>query len=188
MPVPTASCADLISGDVCCDTTWLVGDRIRSVAFEAVCCCAETGCNGRAWRSFTTIGSQIQDPLGESLIVSMPSLSPTSTTDRGKLPILTPHRAIYLVQIRETGWPTIHTTGGGEIVVPDSNVVNAVSKHVQSHGEKMYRALVGGQQAYTLFPPRTNSHITGVTISPLTPLGPDLLVGWSMQVAVDMKL
>lgn len=188
MPVPTASCADLISGDVCCDTTWLVGDRLRSVAFEAVCCCAESGCASRPWRSFTTIGTQIQDPLGESLIVTMTSLAPTSTTDRGKLPIITPHRAIYLIQMRESGWPTIKTNANNEILVPDSSLVNAVSKHVQAHGEKMYRALVGGQQAQTLFAPRTNSHITGVTISPLTPIGPDMLAGWSMQVAVDMKL
>jgi hypothetical protein len=186
--IPTANCADGVSPDVACSSTWLIGERIRTVAFEGLCGC---DCDIQ-FRSYTVIGNQIQDPIGNSLISTMLGLGPVSTTASGALPIVATHRARYLLELRDVGWPTIEVDEEGNyILIPDSSEFNAASKHAQSHGETMYRSLVNAIQRRTLFASALHPHIVSesIRLSELTPISPQAIqVGWSVNVDVPLRL
>lgn len=188
MPVPTSACAEAIGSDVACDTTWLIGERIRTVAFSGVC-----GCNcSQPFRSFTSIGTIIQDPLGDSLIIAMISLGAAATTGRGAtLPAVT-HVAQFRLELRDNGWPVVQRDESERVIsFPDSSLVNAVSKHAQSHGEMMYRSIVNAVQMHTLFAGSANGHVIAesIGVSPIVPINPSGgQVGWGINVNVPLRL
>lgn len=181
---------------MCCDTLWLIGDRIRTVAFQAVLACADESCT-QAFRSYSTIGNRIQDAHGDSVILSMTSAddAPMTSTSQGRQMQISVTRANYLLELRENGWPQSKVNGRNQIETPDSALINAVSKHASGHGEKMWRALKNGAVRqtgpYALFPVATNPHVIhkGVAVSRLTPIDPrGFQVGWSLTVTVDTTL
>lgn len=191
MPLPAVNCANGITPDVVCDTTWLMGERIRTVAFDGLCTCdCET-----AFRSYTTIGTTIEDPLGDSLIITLVGLTSAITVNQtitGATPVAGFHRARFLLELRDNGWPTIERDEFGNYVnIPDSVDVNAMSKHSQSHGEKMYRSLANATQMRTLFPSASNPHVIqeAVRLGEIVPLQPQgIQVGWTIFIDVPLRL
>jgi hypothetical protein len=188
MPIPTASCAEDIPDNVCCDTTWMIGDRIRTVAWAGLQSC-DKGCSERTFRSYTTIGSRIEEPLGESLVVAMTDLDvrPDASGQTGMFLV---HVATYRVELRENGWPMVeHDESENIIFVPDSRMINALSRHVQSHGEKVWRAVTDGVARQTLFRPGRNPHVYSTTVTTMRPIGPEAFqAGWGFGVRVEMSL
>lgn len=188
MAIPTSDCATAVGPDVACDTLWLMAERIRSVAFDGLCSCdCET-----EFHSHTTVGNQIQDPIGDSLIATMLGVGPVNTTNSGALPIAATHRARFLVELRDNGWPTIEADENGNIIViPSSADFNVASKHAMSHGEKMYRSLVNTIQMRTLFASALHPRIIAesIRLSEMTPISPQAIqVGWSVNVDVPLRL
>lgn len=198
MPLPHASCADDIPADTCCNTFWLIGERIRTVATNAVCSCIEPDCADRELRSYQTEGEQIQDPLGESVIVAfvrssvrIDGLNPNQSVQPT---VIT--RAEFRVQLLETGWPTIQARQStASIEAPDSAMIHALAKHARGHAEKMWRAVLNAasttNQAAKLFPSSSNPHILtkGVGVGEMRPLPrPGPFIGYAFNVTVDTKL
>lgn len=174
----------------------MIGDRIRTVAFQAVLDCVDESCT-QAFRSYSTIGTRIQDAHGDSVILTMTSADNSSmtSTPQGRQMQIGVTRANYLLELRENGWPQSKVNGRNQIETPDSAMLNAVSKHASGHGEKMWRALVNASVRQVgpnaLFPVDCNPHILhkGVTVSRLSPIDPRAFqVGWSMTVTVDTTL
>lgn len=194
MPIPTAACADDIPADVCCDTIWLIGDRIRTVATAGLMECFDPACADREFRSFSSWGERLQDPLGESLIVSWIRNSVVTTRGLGSMAPATATRAEYLIELRENGWPAIESANGS-IIERDSDVMNIASKHATGHAERMWRAVVDAAQrqigAGALFALPANSHIIhgSIQIGDLTPIDPQgRQVGSKFNVSVSMAL
>lgn len=196
MPLPTADCAENIPSTVCCDTFWLVGERIRSVAATAVLACMEEKCD-ETFTTWQTHGSRIEWPHGESLIVTFVRATPkvSSRQTAGPLAPLVVTRAEYLVELRENGWPTISADPTQTIHTPEWERYNALAKHASAHGEKMWRALVNAASTTTptkrMFHPSTNQHVLekGVLVGDITPLDrPGPQAGYRVTVTVDMRL
>jgi hypothetical protein len=187
--LPDTGCAGDVTGEVTCSTTWLIGERIRTVAFNGACGC---DCD-RPFRSYTTIGTTIQDPLGDSLIITLVSLDQSSRSARGNTLMIGTHVAAYRLELRDNGWPVITKDEQDKMIyVPSAEEINAKSQHAQSHGEKMYRALVNAAQTRTLFPITSgNHHIVqdGIAIQPMIPLNPQATqVGWGLNINVHLML
>lgn len=195
MPIPAESCPPGTTPDVCCDTLWLIGDRIRTVACDAVMCCVDPDCKTEM-RSYMTMGTRIQDLIGDSLIVTMvrAEQAPTNSTDRGRSGPLPITRATYLMELRENGWPKAKVSGRN-IEVPDPAEVHPASAHSYSHAEKMWDAVLNGAASFTsadaLFPVSKNPHImqNGVSVGPLLPVGPQTYqAAWTVEIVVDARL
>lgn len=192
MALPAASSPAAIPLDYCCDTLSLMADRIRTVALDGLCSCLDGSCADRSFRSFVSIGPTIEDPLGDSLIVHMPTFGPTpgSTDTQGNLRLVANYRGDFEVQLRENGWPTIEVDEMGQVIqVPDSDMVNVVARHAMGHGERMYRALAHAITKRELFLPTQNPHIGQIQLSNLTPMQPSaFIVGYSATVRVETVL
>jgi len=194
--MPSADCPENISGSVCCDSFWLIGERIRSVAFDGVMACMEEDCS-ETFTSWQTEGAQIEWPHGESLIVTFVRASPkiSSRNTAGPLAPLVVSRAEYLVELRETGWPILSTDPTQTIHTPEWQEYHALAKHSRAHGEKMWRSLVNAaattKPAERMFQVATNPHVLdkGVLVDDLLPLtrqGPQ--TGYRVTVTVDTRL
>jgi len=196
MPMPSASCPENISSSVCCDSFWLIGERIRTVAYNAVMACMEEDCS-ETFTTWQTEGGQIEWPHGESLVVTFVRASPkVSSRERsGPLAPLVVSRAEYLVELREKGWPILSTDPTQTIHTPQWQEYHALAKHFRAHGEKMWRALVNAAAttkiAEQMFLPSTNPHVLnkGVLVDDLVPItrqGPH--TGYRCTVTVDTRL
>ncbi len=196
MPLPSAACPADINGDVCCDTFWLIGERLRTVACEGVCACMDPDCADQEFISYQNEGPQASDALGESLAVNFiraavridsrrrnSTISPTFVT-----------RVEYRLELLESGWPIL-SNPDGTIIPADRAALHALSKHARGHAEKMWRSIAGAaattDQTKALFPSATNPHVAsrGVTVGDLQPLPrPGPQVGYYMNVSVDTML
>lgn len=197
MPLPAAGCAADVSSDVCCDSFWLIGERLRTVACNGVCSCMDPDCAEREFRSYQTANVNIQDPLGESLIVSLQRVGLRSdSTGRNRAVNRTfVTRSEWRIQLLENGYPTAQEEYGQVIVPPDWQMVDALTKHGFGHAEKMWRALLQAATTTTLadmlFRPSSNPHIVQnrVVVGDLIPMsrpGPQL--GYELSVTVDSML
>lgn len=191
MAIPPSDCG--VDGSVCCDTFWLIGERIRDVACTGLTSCLVDDCG--EFESYQTEGDIITDPVGESLIVSFlrASVRPDSTRPTGAVSPVFVTRATFRVQLLENGWP--HVTGGAEITPPARAEICAAARHARGHAEAMWRAVVGAaattDQTKALFPRASNPHVMsrGVTVGDLAPMPrPGPQIGYQMDVSVDTKL
>ena len=195
MPLPLAANAADIPTDVCCTTEWELGERIRLLAFNAVCACIEPDCIAPKLRSWQTEGPRSLDVLGDSLTVSF--LGNLERGD-GRTPLGNARpagatRAQFRVELRENGWPIIREHAATQTVqLPDHQVVNAVAKHARGHASKMRRALKNAAlhtiQAQRMFPTTSFPHVLhrGVSIGDLTTTGPSgPQIAYSLIVTVD---
>lgn len=192
MALPAADTPADIPSTVCCDTVSLMADRIRTVALGGLCDCIEEACADREFRSYTTVGPRIEDPLGDALIAHLLSLGPTigSSNNFGRLLPVAVHQARFEVRLLENGWPMIDTYDMTEqIVVPDSDMVNAITLHTMGHAERFYRALVDAIQRRELFLSSTNPHIGQIVLGNLEPVQPtSFIVGWRTELTVEVTL
>lgn len=192
-----ASAADVPS-DVCCDTWWLIGERIRTIAFAGVCQCIDPSCVDREFSSYSTEG-EIHSILGESLVISFLGAGISSgSSARSGAPRPTPiTQARYRLELRENGWPLpVRVDGSTETIVQaDWQMLHVLSKHARAHGEKMWRSLVQSVTTSDLttmmFRPSLHPHILqrGVILGDITPLpntGPQC--GYRMNVTVNTQL
>jgi hypothetical protein len=203
LPLPQADCPENISADVCCTSFWLVGERIRTVAYTAVLACLYPGeedpeqvCDG-VLTTWQTHGPRIEWPHGESLVVTFLRATPkiSSRERSGPLAPVVVTRAEYLVELRENGWPILTTDPTQTIHTPQWEMYYALAKHASGHGEKMWRALVNAasttRPAQRMFNPTTNPYVLdkGVLVNDLVPLDrPGPQAGWKVTVTVDMKM
>ena len=197
MPLPIANCAADISSDVCCDTIWLMGERIRTVALDAVLTCVDDDCANEAITSWQTEGDRSGSVKGNTLVVSFvtAALAPSGQRRSGS-PRPTPiTRASFRVELRETGWPFITERASVQsIKLPDPQIVHAVAKHARAHGERMWRALLNAGSttvpAQRMFDPLYNPHIMdkGVGIGTLRPRPSANMVTYEVDITVDHVL
>lgn len=190
MPLPAIDCPPDTPPEVCCNTFSLIGDRIRTVAFQAVMKCIGPDCCETPYRSYLTFGPRIEDIAGDSLIVTMIDATQHQVTRNGRVMATPATRTQWLVELRENGWPAAHRNRTNMIEVPDSAIIDAKARHALGHGESMWSALVRGaaQQNYPtggLFPGPKNRHILGVAVSAYRPLPPQTTQVVS-QVAVTV--
>lgn len=96
------------------------------------------------------------------------------------------------LELREVGWPIAREHDATQtIVLPDPAVVNALARHVLSHGASIWRALVRGAATTMpddrLFPTAEFPTITprGVSIGDLEPIAEAHCAGWGITVTVD---
>lgn len=198
MPMPSAGSAADISQDVCCDTFWLIGERIRTVAFNAVCRCIDPTCINRAFASGSTEG-EIYSILGESLMITFVDAEVRSVQKSGggnlrPTPIT---RLNYRLELRENGWPLpVRKHDATEsIIQTEWEMCHVLSKHARGHGEAMWRAVVNGasttRREGRMFDPALHPFIMerGVGVGRMTPLpntGPQC--GYRLPVTVDTQL
>lgn len=199
MPLPVVSCAADIPSDVCCDTWWLIGERIRTIACNAVCSCVDPDCADRPFATWQSEGSDVDEPLGESLVVSFVSAELRTDTEgfnsRARPWPVT--RVIHNVDLRENNWPIQTRNDLNQVItVPDPAIIHGLTKIARGHAEKMWRALVDASTSTSLerrmFTPAANPHIMerGISISAVRPHqtmhGPQ--AGYRIVVAVDHQL
>lgn len=198
MPMPSAGCAADIPSDVCCDSFYLIGERIRTVAFGGVCGCTQASCGDRQFTSYSVEGEPYAI-LGETLTCTFLSAEITAAQRNGAgnvtpLPVT---RLTYRLELRENGWPlpaTAHMSTQ-TLVQADWRVIHALAAHARSHGEKMWRAVAHAAATTKvderLFRPSLHPFVMerGVGIGRMTPLantGPQC--GYRMDVTVDTQL
>jgi hypothetical protein len=195
MPLPASDCPTGCPPDTCCNTLFLMADRIRTVAFDAVLCCVDESCR-QPYRSYVVAGNRIQDLVGDSVIVTLQTATSAAMTNtpQGRLSPLSVTRSTFLLELRENGWPQAKTVGRN-IEVPSGESLNAASAHSMAHAEKMWRSLVDAAATRNgnnrLFPITNNHHVIqgGVGVGPLTPVGPQAYqMAWSVIVTVDHTL
>lgn len=193
MPLPIADCVDDIPAETCCTVLFDVADRVRHIATTAVENCFVEQCSHLPWRSYVTVGSSPEDYHGDCLVVQMTGIRPSSqsTTSTKTLGVVV-FEADYRVQLWETGWPTMETIYNGEgdvinIILPDSEIVNAVARHAYAHGESMYRALADAVAKRTLLTPVAGNfgHAQISALEPTNPSGG--LAGWSTTIRVQIQ-
>lgn len=188
MPIASIDCPCDTGADVCCSTLFLKGDRIRTVAWNAVLACRdETCCGDIEGSSYMTLGPVTYDPHGDSVIVSMLSSGPAGTTRGGHTPSVIPLRTTYKVEIRFRGWPTIQA--GPPPYTPTAAEYASATKHVLGHAEKAYRAVKNAVATHTLFVPALNPDVIfkGVRVSDLVAVQPtSIIAGMQFGVAVDI--
>lgn len=189
--IPATDCPPATADDTCCRSFWLVADRIRTVAFDAVVTCAHEECD-KELGSYVDHGDRTQDPIGNNVVVAINRATVAYPTRGGRQLGLAITRLSLRVELRETGWP-MPSGVGGSIKVPAGASYNYASQYVYDHGEAMWRALVNAagsvQPGVRMFDPQANPHIPhpGVAIGDLLPLR-DALVGWMVPVTVDLSL
>jgi hypothetical protein len=199
VPLPSSSCAADVSGDTCCDSAWLVGERIRTIACEGVSACLDPECADGEFRSYQTEG-ELQDPSPECLVVvftGMDLRSGSTDTQRNARTVLIT-RLTYRVELIEGGWPNLRVDQQtNTLIPPDWEMQHALSKHARGHAEKMWRALQRSVVANTtnaagaMFPLGTNPHVIrrGVGLGRLTPRPrPGPQIGYSIDITVDTTL
>jgi hypothetical protein len=198
MPMPSKGCAADVPSDVCCDTWWLIGERIRTVAFHGVCACIDPTCVDREFASYSTDGD-IHSILGESLAMTFLGAEVASgqTGRTGNVRPTPMTRLSFLLELRENGWPLpAHTHAATETIVQaDWQMLHALSKHSRGHAEKMWRAVANAASttrlADRMFSPSLHPFIMerGIGIGRITPLpefGPQC--GYRLPITVDMQL
>lgn len=198
MPIPTLdACTDDFDAETCCNTFFLIGQRILQVAWSGLAGCIDADCSDREFRTFVTFGERIQDPLGDSLIVALANATSASltTTPRNRLFPASVTQLIWRVELRDNGFPTIERNQSGQIEVPDWRAFQHATQHTMDHGEMLWRTLVdaGAQRSNgtRMFPLPANGHVLqgGVNVGSLRPIGPQAFqAGWAVDVTVDVKL
>lgn len=190
MPLPLNDCVDDIPTDVCCPTLFGIADRIRCIATEALMPCLDPNlCTELGFRSIVAMNPH-DDFFGDILTVSLTSWSvdSSSQTANNTLPVLLTV-AEYMLELTETGWPVPEVNEQNEIInVPPADMTNALSRHVYSHGEVVYRALLDvaarkqfWRESIGLPTDRFSAFQLG-NVTPLPPAG--RLVGWRIPMRV----
>lgn len=196
MPILAEDCPDCTPAETCCDSLFLVGDRIRTVAWEAVECCVTANCD-KPFRTYTTFGNRIEDVLGDSLIVTLQQATnaPATTSTQGRVQPYALTRASFLLELRENGWPQSKVNSGKVIEVPDSDVIEAAAQHAMGHASAMWAGLMNAAASRNgstrMFPLPYNHHVQqgGVAVGPLLPVGPQAYqAAWSVTVTVDFTM
>jgi hypothetical protein len=190
VPLPIDACAHNVPTQVCCSGIWDVAERIRCIAYDAVVCCIDPSCADQEFRSYVSIGTDVPEPLGDALVVTMVDASPStaSRSPTGMLLGASLQEVRFEAYLTENGWPMPIADEVGEVIeVPDSWLINAVARHAYSHGERMYRAILDSVQRKEMFPVSTFPHIAKVDVAGLEPVPPRAFaVGWVVPVTVQM--
>lgn len=190
MPIPASDCPCDTGPEVCCDSIFLKGDRIRTVAWNAVLACREEGCcEDTVGKTYTTLDTETPDPFGDSVIVAWTGTEPVATTPGGHTPQITPHRSTFRVQISAKGWPIL-STEQGRPVMPSAEAYSNATKHVMGHAEKAYRAVLAAVQGNSLWVSTPGVIFKGTRVSSLAPLPANsaYIARVAFLVAVDMTL
>lgn len=199
MPLPATTCAADVPGDVCCDSVFLYGERIRTIAFAAVSACLDDECRQRPFRTYQTSGPRSLDAKGESLIICYTGsgLRPSSTDARsGSVRAVSGTRHNYLLELREGPWPIIHEHSSTQSVkLPEWELIHALNQHAVGHAEKMWRALINAAGTtipeQRMFSTSLHPHIlnNGVGVSELTAMGPSgPSISYQVRLWVDTAL
>lgn len=191
MPLPLSyDCSDCV--EVCCDTLFVLADRLRIVAADAVNACLPVDVCGEI-DSFVAVGFEAEDPIGDSISVTVvnvqDAVDSTTNEQAGPLALV---RADLVLRLLESGYPMLLSTDGENILAPDRAEVHLASKHSMAHAEAMLRAIRNGlrRPAIPMFrpfvPPGT---IFGVVPQPMRPIPPQMgLVGWTLTLGVRVAL
>lgn len=198
MPMPSAGCADDIPSDVCCDSFYLIGERIRTIAFTGVCRCTVASCADRQFTSYSTEGDAYPI-LGETLTLTFLSadIVAVQRNNVGNARPLPVTRLSYRLELRENGWPLPAFTHQSTqtIVQADFRRFHALAAHARGHGEAMWRAVANAASttvvAQRMFSPSLHPFVMerGIGVGRMTPIpniGPQC--GYRMDVTVDTQL
>ena len=189
MPLPLAiGCDDCVT--VCCDTLFILADRLRITAADAVNDCLPVDVCGEI-ESFVALGFEVEDPIGDSLSVTIANIQDvgdaTSNEQAGPSNIV---RADLVLQLLETGYPML-VSDGTNILAPDRWEVHRASQASIGHMEAMLAVRNGLRRpSFPMWkpwvPPGT---IFGVVPQPMRPIRPSGgMAGWTMTLGVRVAL
>ena len=188
MPLPIEACAADVPTQVCCSTLWDIAERMRVVCCAAIEECMDPSCADREFRSYVAHGPEVEEPLGDALVVVLAETAITYGRAPGQDGPPGVDGTRYEVRLYENGWPTIRANEAGEIVeVPDTDLIHRLSRHSYGHGEKLYRTVRNGVQTGSLFPPATFAHVgkgSNLAMRPLRPEG--YMVGWAVRLDIQV--
>lgn len=191
MPLPLAiNCDDCEVS--CCDTLFILADRWRIVAADAVNACLPVDICGEI-DSFVAVDFEADDPIGDAISVSVTNIDLAGDTRSADtaLPVMIV-RADLVLRLLETGYPMTVTTEGDIILAPDRGEVHRAAMHSIGHMEAMLRATMNG-----IKPPRATMWrdyvapgvVVAVVPQPMRPIPPQAgLVGWTMTMGVRVAL
>lgn len=140
MAVPEPNCS--ASSSVCCTTLYDTAEFLLTTVAEALRDCIPTECDTPPLDCYVTMAGDDANP--NALTVEIESVSPSGGTAQGKGGMqrgLGLYRATFAVRLRESGWPMAYVDDE-VIVAPDPALQHFASRHLYSHGEKMYRTLL----------------------------------------------
>lgn len=180
MALPHEGCAP---GDVCCDSLFAIAENILEIAHTAVVGCSVTDCELPGLAGYVSMGTQINDPLADYLVVSVGQVFPAPANNSTGVMHLPLYRVSFQVKLLETGWP-MPTGDGEEIIPPPPDLVHNVTRHAYAHGEIMYRALANALARKQLVP---DCHDCYQAITPLTPVEPSGgTTGWLCTITTGL--
>jgi hypothetical protein len=191
VPLPLAyNCDDCQVS--CCDTLFIIADRWRIVAADAINACLPVDVCGEI-DSFVAVDFEADDPLGDAISISITNIDLAGDTrSADTIMPLSIWRADLILRLLETGYPPTVVSQGDIIMGPDRSEVHLASMHSIGHMEAILRATAAG-----IKPPRVTMWrdyvapgvIVAVAPQPMRPIPPQSgLVGWTMTMGVRVAL
>jgi len=183
MALPGNQCMD--PRDPCCDHFYVIADHILEIAHTAVVqCMVGLDCLSPL-EGYVSIGTRINDPVSDYLVVSLVGIRGPSGGGENKM-VVPYYRAHYQVRLLESGWPLPQSDGAG-IGPPAGDEYTYASRFSMAHAQVMFRAVNNALMANTINPycrAGCYQHITDLV--PVEPSGGS--VGWEFNVIVDADL
>lgn len=174
--LPDWTCGE-ISCDVPCTLMNTVVDEVVTLAYNAVCRdMPPEFCSGLT--AYVTV-AEPHNPQGDYIGGWVQSMTPYNprNSQAGGLQIIARTLVAVGLKLLETGWPMIGQPEPDDI--PPLSAVNALAHHVNSHGERIYRALVNACSTRAITPSGCQYQGMG----PMAPVPPAAgMVGWTYAV------
>jgi len=165
-----------------------IAENILDISLSAVLgCLMDVSCPLPEIVGYITVGTRVQDPVPDYLVVSLVSLSPSpGSSDRNQKMHIPIYRAEFQVRLLESGWPV--PAGDDEAIeMPSPFEYSSASKYAYSHGEAMYRALHVALTNNDLNPYCEQGCFKAISqLLPIDPSGGT--VGWETTVTTDFDI
>lgn len=142
MPIPNPDCSE---PEICCPSLWDTANDLLEYLVEGMAdCLGDTACGGQQVVPFVSLGPPVT-PLTDYLTVwwSHVQTRISSGTTFGNV-YTGVSEAQWNAQLIESNYPTPGQYGD-EISVPSFEALNAANRVVYSHGERLYRLMLGAR-------------------------------------------
>jgi hypothetical protein len=183
MPLPPIDCNE--PEQPCCETLFGIGEHLLGVVLPGLLeCIGEPACPVDDLYAYVTHGPVSEDPLCNSLTVTLNSINPSpgSSTPQATTLIAPALRAEYVIRLRESGFPTAYDDGD-TIYAPDPQHIHHASRFSYAHGERMFRDILIAHSRRELAPCSCQVVQIG-TFTPLPASGG--CVGWEIAIVLDV--
>lgn len=168
--------------DPCCDHFYRIAANILEIAHTAVVqCMIGLDCIGPL-EGYVSVGSRINDPVSDYLVVSLLSVAPPQSAANSKM-FIPYYRAAYQVRLLESGWP-IFQSDGTDMLPPTGDQYTYASRFSFAHAQVMFKAVNNALMRNELNPFCDAGCYQQISaLLPVEPSGGS--VGWQFNVTVD---